>query len=428
MKRAFLAAALLGAGAALGQTPPPPGFQAGQNILFWEGTLRGSPRLMGLAGAYVAIADGAEGITRNPAAAASRDPRFESDFNIDLGGTMHFLFPGAVAEQDWDNDGFRDQTPGTASFLGSQVFYSAATFQYKQFALGIGVDSQNFLSRYPEDLAQGFADERVYNLNLLHVFASLAGTFWRDQIQVGLGVETTHAFMFYSSQSKGSIIPSLEQSLGYHGWGLTVGGLWRPVNQNYRVGMAFKPAVTARSLPLPAAIGGIIPFQAVSTPARLSLGGTLALGEGGRALNIGGPSGWVDTGEKFEDGYPIYSVAMTKWLFTTQFDVFFPVTGATTIGAFLRQPDFAAYPAGAKVALQIRAGVEKEVISDRLRLRLGSYLEPPMTDTGPVLRPHICFGGEVYLFPIGSAKLAAGVAVDFASQYTNMSIAIFLWK
>ena len=59
---------------------------------------------MGLSGAYVAIAEGAEGQTRNPAAVAQKDPRFEHDFNVDFAGTMHFLFPGSVRSQDWDND------------------------------------------------------------------------------------------------------------------------------------------------------------------------------------------------------------------------------------------------------------------------------------------------------------------------------------
>ena len=46
-------------------------FTADKRLLLSEGVLRGSPRLLGIAGAFVGVAEGAEGITRNPAAAAS---------------------------------------------------------------------------------------------------------------------------------------------------------------------------------------------------------------------------------------------------------------------------------------------------------------------------------------------------------------------
>src|SRR5688572_23546661 len=93
MKRSFflVAATSLLASAAVAQP-----FDSSRRLLLTEGTLRGSPRLMGIAGAFVGIAEGGEGITRNPAAAANPDARFEGDFSYDLGGTLHFLFPWSV--------------------------------------------------------------------------------------------------------------------------------------------------------------------------------------------------------------------------------------------------------------------------------------------------------------------------------------------
>jgi hypothetical protein len=121
------------------------------------------------------------------------------------------------------------------------------------------------------------------------------------------------------------------------------------------------------------------------------------------------------------------TAAMTKFLITAQLDVFFPVQNAVAMAAFLEQPTVDAIPAGNNVSFELRLGVEKEVISDRLRLRLGGYLEPPINATG-FLRPHVTFGGELYLFKLGRQRLSFGLAFDFASRYQNLSVAILTWK
>ncbi len=402
-------------------------------LLLSDGTLRGSPRLMGLAGAFVGIAEGAEGITRNPASAAYRDPHYE-DFNVDFGGTMHFLFPGSAKEQDWNNDGRPDQVEGPLGFLGSQVLYTTVSLQYKSFALAAGLDTQNFITKFAHP---GF--ETFYNLNLMHVSVSASVALWRDQLLFGMGINTTHALLFHLRQAAGMPLPAFDESMGYHGWGVEFGGLWRPEGDNYRVGFSFRPKVQAYSAgPVPMKFGGdktdpaddtfLVPPRQVVTPARLSLGASFAFGEGGRDYNIGGPSGWVETGETEEDGTPKYSFSMTKWLLTAQLDIFFPVDAAISPAAFLDQSQTQYEIAGDQAQFLLRLASEKEVIEDRLRLRLGTYFEPPITPQGLKVRPHICFGGEVKLFEIGSFRLAFGLSFDFAHRYNNLSIALMAWK
>ncbi|MBL9038215.1 MAG: hypothetical protein JNG84_06875, partial [Archangium sp.] len=163
----------------------------------------------------------------------------------------------------------------------------------------------------------------------------------------------------------------------------------------------------------------------VDVPGRLSLGGALALG-GGRRLNITSPLGWVPRDEKLPNGPK--TAAMTKWLLTAQLDVFFPVQGATLVGAFLQQPDFDAKPAGYQLSFQPRFGVEKELFIDLLRLRTGTYLEPPLVETGPFVRPHWTVGFELFLFKLGKERVSFGLSLDFANRYMNMSFGFLVWK
>ncbi len=419
--RLAVLASLLGAGLAAAQTAPEPAFTRDTRLLLWEGTLRGSPRLMGIGGAYVGLAEGAEGVTRNPAAAAMKDPKFASDFNVDFAAALHFLPPWATTEQDWDNDGSPDQaSAGPAEFLGTQVIYLVASVQYKNVALGLGVDLQNFLDRAK---LPGETFERYHNVMLTHAFGVLAASFWRDQILAGVGVESTHAFIGYGEQPQGALFPSPKETMGYNGWGVQFGGVWRPEDQDWRVGFSWRPWLGAtQAAPMDTVGGKLLPAR-VEVPGRLSVGGAFAFGWG-RKLNITSRGGWALKDEKDPaSGTP----AMTKFLLTGQLDIFFPVQGATTVNAFLNQPDVPSPPAGYQLSFQPRLGLENELVADLLRLRLGGYVEPPMVTTGPA-RPHLTFGVEVYLFKLGHERICFGLSFDFAHRYQNLSVGFLVWK
>lgn len=412
--RSLLLAALVVSLSASAQT-----FSPDQRLLLTEGVLRGSPRLMGLSGAYVGIAEGAEGQTRNPAAVAQKDPRFEHDFNVDFAGTMHFLFPGSVRSQDWDNDGLPDQTGpagGDFNFLGSQVVYSTVSIQYKAVGLGVGFDVQNFQSQFGPNRDGA-------NLGLAHIFGSLGVSLWDDNVVLGFGVESSHAWLGYFSNR------SLQDQLAYHGWGYQFGALWRPKDKDYRLGLAFKPATIAAPTRETTNVGPLLTFKDAVAPGRLSLGGSWALGSGGRTYNITNRAGLIETGEKDENGLPVFSAAMTKWLISLQLDVLLPQKNATTVAGFLAQEtgEPPAYVAGDRVAFLPRLGIEKEVWADHFRIRGGGYLEPALVESG-TMRPHVTVGGELYLFKVGPQRLSLGLSFDFARLYQNLSVAILVWK
>lgn len=394
-------------------------FSPEKRLLISEGILRGSPRLMGISGAYVGIAEGAEGQTRNPAAVAQKDPRFERELTVDFAGTMHFLFPGSVRQQDWDNDGQPDQTApagGDFDFLGSQVLYSTVSVQWKAIGVGVGFDLQNFQTVFGERRDGA-------NLGLAHIFGTVGASFWDDNIALGFGVESSHAWLGYFATRE------LRDSLAYHGWGYQFGALWRPKDENYRLGLSFKPATTAEPIRETDHVGPLLTFREAVAPARLSFGGSWAVGSGGRAYNITSRAGLIDTGTVDEHGLPVFSAAMTKWLFSAQVDVMLPVRDATTVAGFLAQEVGTppAYVAGDRVSFLPRLGIEKELWADHFRLRGGGYLEPALVEIG-TLRPHVTVGGELYLFKVGPQRLSLGLSFDFARMYQNLSVAILVWK
>lgn len=418
MSKSSLLAGLLAVAALPALAQP---FTPDRRVLLSEGTLRGSPRIMGLAGAWTGLAEGAEGIPRNPAAPAMRDAKFASDFSWDLGGTMHFLFPWSTREQDWDNDGSPDQASAAQrEFLGSQVLYSFGALRYKNVGFGAGFDLQNFLSKQQLP-GEGF--ERYHTLALTHVFAVLSVRFWNDQLALGAGIESTHAFIGYGEQPLGDFLPTPKDSMGYHGWGVLLGGVFRPENGNWRVGVSYKPALNATPFAARTDIGGLAAPSGVEVPGRLMLGGALALGPG-RALNITSKDGWVPKNPDDPKSEKTYS--MMKWLFLAQVDVVFPVQNASTVGSFFGQAP--AVPAGNRVSFQPRLAIEKEVFAELLRLRLGGYLEPPINEFGPVVRPHLTFGFEVGLFRLGNERLSFAISFDFANFYQNLSFGILVWK
>lgn len=393
-----------------------------RRLLQSEGILRGSPRLMGLAGAYVAIAEGAEGQTRNPAAVAHKDPHFEHDLTVDFAGTMHFLFKGSSQSQDWDNDGFADRDAASNGVEGSQVVYSTASLQYGPFGIGLGFDWQNFVGRYANAAGEIERGDAA-SISLVHFFGSIGASLWNDSILLGAGVESSHAWAWYLADRQ------LQDSRYYNGFGYQFGGLFRPKDENYRFGVAFKPQTIAASRDARTNLGPLNAFQAAVTPARISVGAAYALGSGGRNLNIASRAGLVETGEVDEMGLPVFSAAMTKWLLIAQLDVFLPVQDAATVSAFVGQrgTTIPALPAGDRLTFLPRLAMEKELWPDRFRLRAGGYLEPAVVETGS-LRPHATFGFELYLFKVGRQRLSFGLSFDFAQSYQNLSVAIVVWK
>ncbi len=406
--------ALLGlilAGSALAEPAP---FDGGARLYLGEGILRGSPRLFGLAGAYVGIAEGAEAMIRNPAGVAQKDPRFRSGLNLDLGFSLHLLPPGAVAWQDWDNDGRVDQLGAQRSlreYLGAQTVYAMVQLQLGRFGIGLGADLFNYASN---------TSVRAHDLAVGHVFANVGWAFGEDDLLVGLGLDAAGALVTVLEDRRPTDV------LGYRGFAPQAGVLFRPHGDDYRLGASFRPQLTAQAPHPRESIGGLRTFPGVVSPARLLVGGSFALGEG-RAYNITSRDEWAEV-EPYLDGRKVRSAALMKWVLSAQVDLVFPVRNATSTAAFLEQDlGLPARSEGASIAVTPRFGLEKELLPDQIRLRTGTFLEPALISTGED-RWHVTFGGEVFLFRLFAERIGFGAGFDLAKNYLNLSFGFLPWK
>jgi hypothetical protein len=106
-----------------------------------------------------------------------------------------------------------------------------------------------------------------------------------------------------------------------------------------------------------------------------------------------------------------------------------PVDNGIGLYSFLGQK---LEPSGRSTTVGIRFGAEGEPISNRLKLRMGSYLEPSRFASGSS-RLHGTLGAEVKLFAwdvlgvIEPVEWRIGAAVDVAPRYFNWGVSVGVW-
>jgi hypothetical protein len=81
---------------------------------------------------------------------------------------------------------------------------------------------------------------------------------------------------------------------------------------------------------------------------------------------------------------------------------------------------------GDQIAYSLRIGAESEVWQDRMKVRLGTYLEPSRVSR-KYYRPHGTFGLEARLFDFWGWSARATATVDGAPRYFNWGFSVGLW-
>jgi hypothetical protein len=106
-----------------------------------------------------------------------------------------------------------------------------------------------------------------------------------------------------------------------------------------------------------------------------------------------------------------------------------PSEGAVSVAGFLDQRGELV---GHTTSITPRLGLEGEPIRDRMRARVGTYVEPSRYPDG-FPRQHFTFGADLKLFPFNAWGLLAettwllGAYIDVAPRYTNAGIGIGAW-
>ncbi|MFZ5472208.1 MAG: hypothetical protein ACOZIN_22480 [Myxococcota bacterium] len=386
-----------------------------------SGVLLGSTRVVALGGAYVGVAEGVSGFASNLAALAHRAPHLERDW--DVGFTFSWLdLPFASPKnRDLDNDGFADQALGTRQLL------TGILLQYKRFGIGWYMRSSS-LAYCAVSLFDGSCPGSEWvSVDVANTALAAAVALGRDDFIASLGLYGAEASFSHHRESR-----------KYTNTGVEFDVLYRPHGLSYRLGVSVKPLVVAPYRPQAEGeqpmLAGRTLHAAVVSPAVLSLGGSLKLGEGRQHYNRLSTAARRDVRDRFGDSWvppeEERDVPDGDWLVTGQLDLISAVEGATPLASFtdlsIASGQASAPLIGNTTYLVPRLGVEHHTLRQRLRTRLGSYVEPsPYAQTLP--RPHLTGGAELFVWEYWE-KWALSTSFDFATRYYNVGLSLGFWR
>lgn len=211
------------------------------SIDLYQGPVLSGTRVIGLAGAFVAIADGVEGSAINPAATAARTPYSYGHFDYDVG--FGLTFPSAIDNTDFWNSGRRTELPKSDT-LGFLFLNLALDLQFGRWGLGLSSDFQQYSLRRGEDAGMDVERDRLAaQIAIGHV--QLAHAFADGQFLAGIGLRTTG--MSVTKENNTSI--TSQELFSTVGTGLEAGFIWRPTDWQIRIGGAFRDGFTTQASP-----------------------------------------------------------------------------------------------------------------------------------------------------------------------------------
>ncbi|MGC3999441.1 MAG: DMT family transporter [Anaeromyxobacter sp.] len=239
----LLALPLLLAAAPAGADP----FDGRQPVDAYAAMGANSARVVGLGGAFVAVGEGLNGATINPASVANRDRHLERSWALDCAFSFRTPTGGDLVGQDVDNDGATDGAlsgnPSAALGLSGQ-----------RGKLGVGF----LVTQWGVEAPRSGQTERVAAYDLALVTGWSGGL---DSWVVGVSLTDTHGEV---------VAKSGEQALarlGYDALRVRVGGLWKPRGERWRLGAAVATASSARTkgdrsvMPFPTPTAFVFPWS-----------------------------------------------------------------------------------------------------------------------------------------------------------------------
>ena len=426
-----------------------------------NGPVLGSSRMIGLGGAYSAVATGIGGVAWNPASYASRE-FWETDW-LAWDMAIGMLIPSTYSGSDYDNNG-----DNTAAYDG---------FLYGDFGLGFQLGALGFgflLRSFTYDVQ---VDARAVSVGLLTGSYGGGYGFWGGQIVVGGGARTAQLDV-----SEGVSLLSLA------GTAPEVGTLLRIAGEPWRLGAAFRAGLTVDNDQGGGVTGGLALPRAAHLPWELQVGFAYQFGD--RPLNrrFVDPTGAENSlathhrrrraeranaqlvRESLQSGAPTpvgtrpadpqwravearRAVTEDLWLehdlealeltrahelrrlsrryvmISGEVVVTGPTSDGVGLEGFLRaQRDIS----GQDVTASVRLGVEFEPWVERLKLRFGSYYEPSRFVDGHG-RMHATAGFDLHVVDwdvfgiVDKTAWRITMVADIANRYFDWGIGLGVW-
>lgn len=403
MRRHLYVTALLGLVACLGA---PSVARAQQlNVDFFQGPVVNSSRVTGLGGAFVGVAEGADGTLINPSSLAVRYPYTLDDwFDWDFAfSTLSFL----------GRDGNEIDRSGREGGYDS-VLFGEFGLTLKLGRLGFGFHART--QEYEVSFAGEQGADQLYSYEQTVVSIGVAYAFYDGELVVGgafNGGNSTLEQTVEEGQSGGGAVR-------HNGGALTLSTLWAPVGKPFRLGATLRGTIEgvieSRNIE-----EGFVDGQTLGRlrvpdklliPWELSLGGSFMTGP--RRYNARPTYGAIE-------GDVERVLARRYLLFSGDLVFTGPAKDAIGTQAFLQG---GVQQSGRYLSVSPRFGVESEVWEDTIALRGGTYYEPSRFE-GRYGRIHLTGGGD-YHFSFGwEWKLS--VVLDIADRYSNFGLGLGFW-
>lgn len=368
-------------------------------VEFYEGTVNSSERVVGMGGAFVAVADGAEGHLVNPAAFAVRPTFGRGDwFDWDFAFSAFTVFGGVGTNLD--------QSQAAAQLDFAQLLQIGADLKFGQFATGVHVRSQELRL-----VAQTRDRPVTYQIHQAFGGYGFGYGFADGQLTLGgvLSLGTTDL--------NASNAVHFESSVGFR----SLGAVYAPHGERWRIGATVQPTVTmyatgtsASNGALPDHLGALDTPAAIVTPWQAAAGWSYMIGP--RAYNE--PTTYHLSAAQAAKLPPM---PRHYTLLAADVVLFGAVPGAISAQSYLvAQP----LSAGRTVSAGLRVGGESEIWANRLALRAGTYYEPSRYDR-QFGRLHATAGFDLRVTVWWDWKIS--YCVDLASGYNNSALGFGFW-
>ncbi len=192
----------------------------------------GSARVVGLAGAYTALAEGIDAVPFNPAGYAARAAYEHEWYEYEISGGLQLA--GAFTDVDYFLNG---KGAGLGDVSGFYGYNAAGRLQFGQFGLGGSIQGETFQVRT--------SDTEGIDVDFTTIRFGGGYNLLDGQLAIGVGARYLNMSIDEPPEEKGEIGETL---VSFEGVGLEAGAVLRLANRRWRVGLMASTPVDARVL------------------------------------------------------------------------------------------------------------------------------------------------------------------------------------
>ncbi len=354
-------------------------------IDFYDGVAIGDTTQVGMGGAGAARINGSAGALLNPSAIAVRDTTDRGGWN----GTYHLDALTASLSSDYDNNGITTTESDGASFL--------------TFGLGLRVNTWAIAVTATAQTAPVSGGGQELDATALRGRFMIAKFLHSWDLAIGVGVQSVRF----------GLADGDDNLFGITGLGGLAGLTWVPKEASFRLGAAYESKIRGGDIDTtdcdPMNCRGYILPSSVESAERIIAGFAYRFG----------PTPWnVAVLTPYRDERALTFAA--DLILTGDSDNGY---GIEAFGQQMLQRS------GKNIALSARGGLDFEALPGRLRLRVGSYWEPPRFEDVPG-RAHVTTGFDLRPLQFrfwGPRRFRVSGTADLANNYRNIGFSLGFW-